>query len=84
MYFIVLAPVNLLTPDGEQWVSRLYFLLDLILIDRYATLPHSLQGKKKKKLPPPTATSHPPSPNLALSPTTAYAGYEASRMSRHK
>lgn len=46
MYFILLAPANLLTPDGKQWVSRLYFLLDLILIDRYAALPLSLAGQK--------------------------------------
>lgn len=76
MYFILLAPANPLTPDGEQWVSRLYFLLDLILIDQYASLPHSLHGRNGR-LPP-------PSPTLALSPTTAYVGYEALWVSGHK
>lgn len=60
MYFIVLAPANLLTPDGEQWVSRLYFLLDLILIDRYTTLPHSSQGKKRLNKTAPTNRHLPP------------------------
>lgn len=27
MYSTLLASANLLTPDGEQWESRLYFLL---------------------------------------------------------
>lgn len=50
MYFILLAPANLLTPDGEQWVSRFYFLLDSILIDRHATLCRV----KTERPPPPT------------------------------
>lgn len=50
MYFILLA--NLLTPDGEQWVSRFYFLPDSILIDRHATPPQSLQGTNGTLTPP--------------------------------
>lgn len=71
IYLILLACTNLLTPDGEQWVSRLYFLLDSILIDRYATLPQTLQDKNGKPQP---RLPYPPSPNLALSPN-AYVGY---------
>lgn len=75
MCFILLAPANLLTPDGEQWVSRLYFLLDLILIDRCATLPHSLQGKKRKTAP---LHHHPsPTPTLSYVQQLLYVGYEA-------
>lgn len=44
MYSMLLSPDYLQITDGEQWVSRLYFLLDLILIDLPATPPHSWQG----------------------------------------
>lgn len=58
LHFILLAPANLLAPDGEHRVSRLYFLLDLILIDWYATVPRSLQGKNQKTAPPTSPINH--------------------------
>lgn len=45
---ILLPAPNLLSSSGEQRVSRFYFLLDSILIDRGATLRRSSQGKNGK------------------------------------